>query len=125
MRAVQVPDRPFTILIEAGILVSSPDAPDGFRAVLDKIRSREGTVAVRELGFGLNRAFTRERRVTDIGSYERMCGIHLSLGAKHLQYRKPDFPNKQGFHVDVFVDAQRAEIDGTTVFRDGSYGIEE
>jgi hypothetical protein len=119
--SVRVPDRPFTILIEGGLVVSSPDAPADFRAVLEEIHNREGAVAVRELGFGLNRAFTRERRVTDIGSYERMCGIHLSLGAKHLQYKKPDFPKKQGFHVDVFVDAKRVEINGFPVFRDGAY----
>jgi aminopeptidase len=119
--SVHFPDRPFTVFIERGLLVSSPDAPAAFRAVLDEIRRTEKTVSVRELGFGLNQAFSRVRRVTDIGSYERMCGIHLSLGAKHLQYVKPDFPRKRGFHVDVFVDAKRVEIDGFTVFRNGEY----
>ncbi len=122
--SVHLPDKPFTVLVERGLLVSSPDAPAGFLAVLDEIQRWEKTVSVRELGFGLNRAFSRERHVTDIGSYERMCGIHLSLGAKHLQYKKPDFPRKQGFHVDVFVDAKRVEIDGFTVFRHGAYEIE-
>lgn len=122
--SVHIPDQPFTVLIERGLLVSSPDAPAAFRAVLDEIRRGESIVSVRELGFGLNRAFSRERRVADIGSYERMCGIHLSLGAKHLQYVRPDFPRKQGFHVDVFVDAKRVEIDGLTVFRDGKYETE-
>ncbi len=80
-------------------------------------------VWIRELGFGLNRALTREKRVTDIGTYERMCGVHLSLGAKHLQYKKPEFPKKQGFHVDVFIDTQRVEIDGATVFKNGAYTL--
>lgn len=122
--SVKVPDAPFAVILEKGLLISSPDAPAGFRDVIDAIGREEGSVAVRELGFGLNRAFSRERRVSDIGSYERMCGIHLSLGAKHLQYKKPEFPRKQGFHVDVFVAAKRVEIDGFTVFRDGVYEMD-
>jgi aminopeptidase len=118
---VNAPDRPFTAVIEKGILISSPDAPEAFRAVLDQIRAVEDRVWVRELGFGLNRSFTREKRVSDIGTYERMCGIHLSLGAKHLQYKKPDFPPKPGFHVDVFADAEQVQIDGETVYRNGRY----
>ncbi|HIE65365.1 MAG: hypothetical protein ABGX83_03325 [Nitrospira sp.] len=118
---VNVPKEPFTARIEGGLLVSCPDAPLGFQGVLDIIREKEEVVWVRELGFGLNRAFSRDRRVSDIGTYERMCGIHLSLGAKHLQYKKPGFPKKGGFHVDVFVDAQAVEIDGVTIFQDGAY----
>jgi len=118
---VNVPEEPFTARIEEGLLVSCPDAPPGFQNVLDIIREKEEVVWVRELGFGLNRAFSRDRRVSDIGTYERMCGIHFSLGAKHLQYKKPGFPKKGGFHVDVFVDAQTVEIDGITIFQDGTY----
>ncbi|MFQ5579335.1 MAG: hypothetical protein ACE5FZ_01870 [Nitrospiria bacterium] len=120
---VNVPKEAFTVRIEEGLLVSSPDAPEGFERVLEKIREKEEVVWVRELGFGLNRAFSRDRRVSDIGTYERMCGIHLSLGAKHLQYKKPGFPKKGGFHVDVFVDAKTVEIDGVTVFQDGTYTL--
>jgi hypothetical protein len=43
------------------------------------------------------------------------------LGTKHLQYKKPGFPKKGGFHVDVFVDAQTVEIDGVTIFEEGAY----
>ena len=119
--SVNVPHQPFTAVIEEGLLVSSSDAPKTFHDVLDEIRSKEGVVWLRELGFGLNRALTRKKWVSDIGTYERMCGIHLSLGVKHLQYKKPNFPKKQGFHVDVFVDTQCVEIDGVNVFRGGSY----
>lgn len=119
--SVNFPDRSFTAIIEAGLLVSSPDAPQAFQAVLDDIRIKEDVVWVRELGFGLNRALTRSNHVSDIGTYERMCGVHLSLGAKHLQYKKPDFPRKQGFHVDIFVDTQGIEIDGVNVFKGGRY----
>ncbi|MFQ5597440.1 MAG: hypothetical protein ACE5GK_05255 [Nitrospiria bacterium] len=119
--SVHVPNRPFLVTIEQGILVSCPDAPSRFQAVLDEIREEERVVWVRELGFGLNRALTRDRRVSDIGAYERMCGVHLSLGAKHLQYKREGFPKKRGFHVDVFVDVQRVMVDGTPLYRDGGY----
>jgi len=118
---VNVPEEPITAMIEKGRLVDAPGAPESFRIVLDEIRKQEDVVWVRELGFGLNRAFTRTRRVHDIGTYERLCGIHLSLGVKHLQYKKKMFPKKGGFHVDVFVDVERVEIDGRVVFKDGQY----
>jgi len=70
------------------------DSTPAFDTVLANIRADEGEVWVRELGFGLNRAFTQERTVSDIGTYERMCGIHLSLGAKHGSYNKPNFKRK-------------------------------
>ena len=121
--SVRVPDKPFTAIIQEGHLVSSPDAPKAFLSVLDDIRSKEEVVWVRELGFGLNRALTRERRVSDIGTYERMLGLHLSLGSKHLQYKKAGFPKRQGFHVDVFIDTQRVEIDGVPIWEDGCYTV--
>jgi hypothetical protein len=121
--SVNFPNNPFIAKIERGLLVSSPDAPKAFHTVLDEIRSKEEVVWVRELGFGLNRALTREKHVTDIGTYERMCGLHFSLGTKHLQYKKPGFPRKQGFHVDVFVDSPRVEIDGWVVFQNGCYKV--
>lgn len=120
---VHAPGRPFTAAIEGGVLVAAPDAPEGFHAVLDQIRAEEREVWVRELGFGLNRALTRERRLTDIGAYERMLGIHLSLGAKHALYTKPGFPKSGKFHVDVFAAAARVEIDGEKVFEGGEYLI--
>lgn len=121
---VNAPEIPFTAVIERGCLVATRGAPPAFEAVLEQIRSGEGRVWVRELGFGLNRAMTRERRVTENGAYERMCGIHLSLGAKHAIYAKSAFPKKRSrFHVDVFADVERAEIDGETVFRRGRYTL--
>ena len=84
-------------------MVGTENATPAFQEVLDKITADEGEVWVRELGFGLNRAFTRTRRVDDIGTYERMCGIHLSLGAKHGVYPKPGFKRKDArYHIDVF-----------------------
>ncbi len=97
------PDVPVTLVVERGRVVGTENATPAFQEVLDKITADEGEVWVRELGFGLNRAFTRERRVDDIGTYERMCGIHLSLGAKHGVYPKPGFKRKDArYHIDVF-----------------------
>lgn len=118
---VRAPIRPFSAVIERGILVAAPDAPEAFQAVLDEIRAEEREVWVRELGFGMNRAFTRDRRVSDIGAYERMLGIHLSLGAKHALYTKPGFSKSGKFHVDVFAAVDRVEIDGEKVFEGGRY----
>ncbi len=97
------PDVPVTLVVERGRVVGTENATPAFQEVLDKITLDEGEVWVRELGFGLNRAFTRARRVDDIGTYERMCGIHLSLGAKHGVYPKPGFKRKDArYHIDVF-----------------------
>lgn len=118
---VHAPAEPFSARIEEGILVAAPDAPEAFQEVLGQIRAAEKEVWVRELGFGLNRALTRDRRLTDIGAYERMLGIHLSLGAKHAIYAKPGFSKSGRFHVDIFAAVERVEIDGEKVFEGGQY----
>jgi hypothetical protein len=103
-------------------VVDSVDATPEFREVLDIIRRDEGEVWVRELGFGLNRAFTRERRVSDIGTYERMCGIHLSLGAKHGVYPKPGFKRKDArYHIDVFAVTDAVYLGDERVYADGAW----
>jgi len=118
---VIVPETPILATIEAGVLTKTKHAPPTFDSVLQKISADE-TLTIRELGFGMNRAMTRHRTLTDIGSYERMCGVHLSLGAKHTIYAKPGFPKRSSrYHVDVFVDVTEVSIDGKTVFRNGSY----
>ena len=100
---VNRPDTPITMIVERGRVVGAEHSTPEFDRMLEIIRAHEGEVWVRELGFGMNRAFSRERTVDDIGTYERMCGIHLSLGAKHGQYQKPQFKRKDArFHVDVF-----------------------
>ncbi|MHB8483230.1 MAG: M29 family metallopeptidase [Nitrospiria bacterium] len=114
-------EEPIVAVIENGVLVDAPDAPRAFRTVIEEIRSHEEKVWLREFGLGLNRALTRINRVNDIGAYERMCGIHLSLGAKHAVYTKLGFPKKNKFHVDVFAAVERVEIDGEIVYAENSY----
>jgi hypothetical protein len=115
---VNRPDVPITLVIERGRVVAAENVTPEFQQVLDIIRADEGEVWLRELGFGMNRAFTRERRVNDIGTYERMCGIHLSLGAKHGVYPKPGFKRKDArYHIDVFAVTDAVLIDGVNVYR--------
>lgn len=116
------PEVPVTLVIERGRVVGAENATPAFQEVLDKIAADEGEVWVRELGFGLNRAFTRERRVDDIGTYERMCGIHLSLGAKHGVYPKPGFKRKDArYHIDVFAVTDAVYLGEERVYADGQW----
>lgn len=118
------PDTPITLVIERGRVVDALDATPEFQQLLEIIRRDEGEVWVRELGFGLNRAFTRERRVDDIGTYERMCGIHLSLGAKHGVYPKPGFKRKDArYHVDVFAVTDAVYLGEERVYADGTWTV--
>jgi len=118
------PATPVTIIVERGRVVGTENATPEFQRVLDIIRADEGEVWVRELGFGMNRAFTRERRVDDIGTYERMCGIHLSLGAKHGVYPKPGFKRKDArYHIDVFVVTDAVYLGDEQVYADGAWTV--
>lgn len=119
------PDKPVTMVVERGRVVQAIDATPEFQEVLDIIRRDEGEVWVRELGFGLNRAFTRERRVDDIGTYERMCGIHLSLGAKHGVYPKPGFKRKDArYHIDVFAVTDAVYLGEERVYENGAWTVD-
>ena len=121
---VIVPAQSFQIKVENGIITDASHAPEDFKAILEKVKEHEGKVWIRELGFGLNRAFTKARRVTDIGTYERMCGIHISMGAKHAMYTKEGFPKKQcKYHIDIFPDVKKVLIDEEAVFEDEKYII--
>jgi aminopeptidase len=72
----------------------------------------------------MNRAFTHERTVSDIGTFERMCGIHLSIGAKHASYNKPNIRKKAArHHVDVFVITKGVALDGEELYRDGAWVV--
>lgn len=121
---VNRPPKPITLVIAKGRVVETVDTTPDFEKVLANIRVDEDEVWVRELGFGLNRAFSEERMVRDIGTLERMCGIHLSLGAKHAIYKKPNFGRKDGrHHVDVFAVTEAVLLDDEVVFRDGAWVV--
>lgn len=120
---VNRPPRPITIAIENGQIIGTKDSTPEFDRVLAGIRSDEGAVHVRELGFGLNRAFSHERTVSDIGTFERMCGVHLSLGLKHNTYSKDQVDRRVAkHHVDVFLKLDDVLLDGQPVLHEGAWG---
>jgi aminopeptidase len=121
---VNLPAKPITLVVDKGQVVATEDSTPEFDTVLANIRADEGVVWLRELGMGLNRAFTQTRTVGDIGSYERMCGMHLSLGAKHGIYGKPNFKRGDGkYHIDVFAVTEQVTFDEQVVYRDGAWVV--
>lgn len=121
---VNRPPRPITLVVEGGRVVEAEGATREFERVLAAIRADDGEVRVRELGFGMNRALTADRTVSDIGTFERMCGIHLSLGTKHATYAKTGIRKKAArHHVDVFVATEAVLLDGEVVFGDGQWRV--
>lgn len=121
---VNKPEKPITLVIAKGRVTDVIDSTPEFDQVLANIRADEGEVWLRELGFGMNRAFSQERLVSDIGTYERMCGIHLSLGAKHGVYNKPNIRRADArYHVDIFAITEAVYLDDDVVYRNGAWQI--
>lgn len=120
--AVNEPEIPITLEITRGRVSAVFDSTPAFDQVLANIRADEGDIWVRELGFGMNRTFTRETKVSDIGTYERMCGIHLSLGAKHGLYNKPQIRRADArHHVDVFAVTEKVYLDDHLVYQNNAW----
>jgi aminopeptidase len=123
--SVNKPDQPITLLVGNGRVTGTLASTPEFDRVLANIRADEGDVWLRELGLGLNRAFTQDRMVSDIGTFERMCGVHLSLGAKHGSYNKPEIKKSAArHHVDVFVLTDTVTLDNQVVYRDGTWQVD-
>jgi len=117
-------ETPLTLVITEGRVTEVIDSIPEFDKVLNNIRADEGEVWLRELGFGMNRAFTPNKIVTDIGTYERMCGIHLSLGAKHGVYKKSNFKRTDTWHhVDIFAVTEGVYLDDKRVYENGSWQV--
>lgn len=121
---VNKPEKPITLVIAKGRVTDVLDSTPEFDQVLANIRADEGEVWLRELGFGMNRAFSQDRLVCDIGTYERMCGIHLSLGAKHGVYNKAIIKRATArYHVDVFAVTQAVYLDDDLVYSNGAWQV--
>jgi aminopeptidase len=120
--AVNKPEKPITLEITKGRVTDVFDSTPEFDKVLANIRADEGEIWLRELGFGMNRALSAEKSVSDIGTFERMCGIHLSLGAKHGLYSKPQIRRATArHHVDVFAVTEAVYLDDKQVYENGSW----
>ena len=121
---LNVPPEPITLVVERGRVVHAIDSTAAFDDVLKVIRTDEGEVWLRELGFGMNRAFSRDRRVSDVGAFERVCGVHLSLGARHGVYKKPHLNHREvRYHVDSFVVTDRVLLDDDVVYEGGAWQV--
>lgn len=117
-------EKPITLIVNKGRVTDVIDSVPEFDLVLANIRADEGEVWLRELGFGMNRAFSQTKTVTDIGTYERMCGIHLSLGAKHGVYKKANISRKDAWHhVDVFAVTNLVYLNDVIVYENGAWKI--
>ncbi len=114
---------PILLDVKAGRVENITNAPQSFLNIIDDICRHEGTCWVRELGFGLNPAMTRTMRTSgDVGTFERMCGVHLSLGGKHALYPKTGFHKKKvKYHVDVFPVVDQVIVDEKIIFENGAY----
>lgn len=121
---VVVPDHPIVLHVRGGQVTHAVGSTPEFDAVLDQIRTDEGVVWIREWGFGLNPAFSPERIIPDVGTFERMNGLHFSLGAKHQVYPKPGFSRRAGkHHVDVFVALDTLQLGERVVFENGDWRV--
>lgn len=121
---LNVPADPITLVVEGGRVARAEHSTAAFDDVLAVIRRDEGEARLRELGFGMNRAFSRERHVPDVGAFERVCGVHLSLGARHGVYKKPHINHREArYHVDSFVVTTRVLLDDDVVYADGAWQI--
>ena len=121
---LNVPDQPITMIIERGLITGAENSTAEFDKVLSVIRTDEGAVWLRELGFGMNRAFSRDRHVPDVGAFERVCGVHLSLGGRHGVYKKAHLNHRVvRYHVDSFVVTTRVLLDDDVVYADGEWKV--
>lgn len=121
---VNKPETPITLVVTKGRVTDVINSTPEFDTVLANIRADEGEVWLRELGFGMNRSFSKDRIVSDIGTYERMCGIHLSLGAKHGVYKKSHIRRADArHHVDVFAVTEYVYLDDDIVYQDGKWRV--
>ena len=113
---------PFRIDLENGLVVGwGENTPTAFVNVVQQVQTNERAI-IREIGFGLNRAITREHYVKDITAFERILGVHFSLGEKHTVYKKANIvADKTRYHVDLFPVVDRVFADEVLIFENSHY----
>lgn len=116
---------PFTITIEKSFITKySDNTPQQFiDNVITRVQEGEdGRVMVREAGFGLNPALSKETPLPYVNICERMRGFHLSVGKKHNIFRDKFSKDViQRFHIDIFADTKQVWCDDTLMFENGEY----
>lgn len=113
---------PFRVDIADGLVVGwGENTPQSFIDVVQQVKTNERAI-IREIGFGLNRAITREHYLKDITAFERILGMHFSLGEKHTVYKKADITaDKTRYHVDLFPAVDRVYADDVLIFENQKY----
>ena len=113
---------PFRVDIEAGQVVGwGETAPAEFAEVVEMVRATERPM-IREIGFGLNRGIDKENPLLDVTAYERVRGVHLSLGEKHSTYKKPGIrSHKARYHVDLFLATEEVRAGEEIIIKDRIY----
>ena len=119
-------EHPFRISIQDGCLIGG-DYPEDFLPLIEMLKAEnvDGNVPVREFGLGLNRALSQTNRLTEATAFERVAGLHLSLGMKHGVYQKKFKKQKeiqQRYHVDIYPSVKRIWIANKLVY-DGKFVI--
>ena len=123
---VVIYDNPFKVTVKNGVIEWDENFPEEFKQIYGVVskENNNGAVPIRELGLGMNKGISKEKKLTDISAFERVCGPHISVGLKHDIYRdKFDKNTVQHFHIDIFPVCERIEIDGLTVFENGDYQL--
>lgn len=117
---------PFALDIEYGRITKwSKGTPPSFVEILEKVKQTEDLV-IRELGFGINKAISKDPEflIKDITAFERVCGMHMSIGQKHSVYKKKDYPaHKARYHIDIFIQADLIQTNKTVIWEDEVYKI--
>lgn len=123
-------EKPFSLFIKEGMIDRVGEIEDEkvarqFREILDLIKSEnpEGKIGLREFGLGMNRGLSKQKRLTDVSAFERVCGMHVSMGMKHDVYREKVGKDRaqQRFHVDIFPDVEKILVDGKIIFENWAY----
>ena len=123
---VELAPIPFYLEIQFGKIIEwDKTTPKSFIEVLEKVKQSEDLV-IRELGFGINKAFSKnpELLIKDITAFERICGMHMSIGQKHSMYKKSKYPShKARYHIDIFIQADIIKTDKVTIWEGEVYKI--
>lgn len=120
-------EKSFRVKIKDGY-VEDGDFPEEFQPLVDlmRVENPDGKIPVREFGLGLNRGLSKEKRLTEATAWERVAGLHLSLGWKHGAYMKKFKSQKdlvQRYHVDIYPDVKRMWITDTLIYENGKFVI--